>query len=407
MRFDGYFVLSDALDFPNLHERGSACARWWLRTTFFRLPEAQPEPMLSVRNRRWLIAFACTTWIYRLVVFLGIALLVYYMFFKLLGIALMVVELWWFIFRPVAAECAEIWRVRDRARPAAGPFIGLFALLGAIIWLVPISSQVGAPGILRAAREQAVYAPFPARLIALEVESGQLVEAGALLARLEAPDIKLRAEQAGVAIVSAQAELARTPASQSQQERRAVLQQELAEALATKQAVQAAIGQQELRAFHAGTVRDLPNDLAVGRWLNPNQLLMHVVSQGDALIEAFVDERQVRAVSAGQSIRFYPSRADLPPLTGTVLAVDKSPIKELSRPVLASVYGGNIAVTQSQNGALLAQDAAYRVTVAPAGVVPQVDEVLGGTVRIETNWHFITENFLYRMLSVLIRESGF
>jgi len=28
MRFDGYFVLSDLLDFPNLHERAGACARW-------------------------------------------------------------------------------------------------------------------------------------------------------------------------------------------------------------------------------------------------------------------------------------------------------------------------------------------------------------------------------------------
>ena len=46
MRFDGYFVLSDLLGFPNLHERSFACARWWMRTTFFGLDEPMPEPHL-------------------------------------------------------------------------------------------------------------------------------------------------------------------------------------------------------------------------------------------------------------------------------------------------------------------------------------------------------------------------
>src|SRR6185369_15230853 len=50
MRFDGYFLLSDALDFPNLHERSAACGRWWVRTTFFRLPETMPEPGLEPRQ---------------------------------------------------------------------------------------------------------------------------------------------------------------------------------------------------------------------------------------------------------------------------------------------------------------------------------------------------------------------
>jgi len=77
MRFDGYFVLSDFLDFPNLHERSFACARWWMRKTFFGLVESTPEPTLRAGQRAWLIAFAYITWLYRFTVFIGIALLVY------------------------------------------------------------------------------------------------------------------------------------------------------------------------------------------------------------------------------------------------------------------------------------------------------------------------------------------
>ena len=35
-------------------------------------------------------------------------------FFKLLGIFLMLVELWWFIGRPIGRELAEWWRARGR-----------------------------------------------------------------------------------------------------------------------------------------------------------------------------------------------------------------------------------------------------------------------------------------------------
>jgi putative peptide zinc metalloprotease protein len=406
MRFDGYFVLSDLLDFPNLHERSSACARWWLRTTLFQMPEAQPEPTLSAGNRRWLIIFALVTWLYRLVVFLGIALLVYHFFYKLLGVVLMVVELWWFICKPVVTECRYIWRNRGGVRLAVLPNLSVLALIALLAWLLPISNQVSAPAILRGAYEQPLYAPFSARVEAVEVEPRASVKPGALLVRLYAPELALRAQQAEVAIVSAQAERARTVASEYQQERLAVLEQRLNEALAAKKAVTEEIKQQQLRAFHAGTVRDLPPDLVAGRWVNPSQLLMRIVSEENPLIEAYVNERQVRAIESGQKVRFYPARPWLAPMTGTVLSVDKSPVKTLSRPVLAATHGGTISVNPSQDGALIPQDAVFRVTIGNIKDAPSASEVTDGTVRIETKLHFIAENFLFQALSVLIRESG-
>ena len=44
-----------------------------------------------------MIAFAWATWVYRLVLFLGIAVLVYVFFFKVLGLLLFAVEIAWFI----------------------------------------------------------------------------------------------------------------------------------------------------------------------------------------------------------------------------------------------------------------------------------------------------------------------
>src|SRR3569623_2913107 len=43
MRFDGYFLLSDWLDIPNLHQRAFGLGRWQLRAWLFGLAEPAPE----------------------------------------------------------------------------------------------------------------------------------------------------------------------------------------------------------------------------------------------------------------------------------------------------------------------------------------------------------------------------
>jgi len=406
MRFDGYFVLSDLLNFPNLHERGGACAKWWLRQTFFGLKASTPEPGLRPRQRAALILFAYVTWAYRFTVFLGIALLVYHFAFKLLGIALMMVELVWFIARPVWTEAAFLWTRRSEIHVGWGPTSALSAVVALVVWAVPVSNQVRAPALLHASQEHALYAPFAARVVAVRVTERARVSSETELVSLEALELPLREKKADIGIATARAQLARMPSNVRLQESYNVLVQQLAQASAEKEAVREDFARQSLRAPQNGVVRDVAPDLVPGRWVNSRQLLMRVVSESDQLIEAYVSERQVSAVAAGQSVRFYPNRADLPVVKGEIVSVDKSPQKELSRAVLASTYGGEVAVKQAARGSLVAQDAVFRVIVRPAEPLGAVDSVVAGSVRIETGLRFVIENFVYRILSVLIRESG-
>ena len=406
MRFDGYFVLSDLLGFPNLHERAGACARWWMRKTFFGLEETMPEPDLRPQQRAGLIMFAWLTWAYRLTVFLGVALLVYHIAFKLLGIFLMFVELIWFIARPVWQEAAYVWKARKAVKMAWRPAMVVLAVITAFVWIIPVSYEVTAPAIVRAQDEYAVYAPFAAKVTAVRVADRQSVGAETELVSLQALDLEVREKKADISIASARAELARMPASLRLQESFGVLQERLSQALAEKQAVQDEVGRQQLRAGQAGIVRDVAPDLVPGRWVSPRQLLMRVVSQDASLIEAYVGERQVAAIAPGQTVRFFPHRPDSAVISGEVVAVDRSPQKLLSRPLLASLHGGDLTVKQDQHGSLVAQDAVFRVIVKPVGAVPKPDAVMHGSVRIETGLRFLVENFVYRILSVLIRESG-
>lgn len=406
MRFDGYFVLSDLLNFPNLHERSGACAKWWLRRTFFGIETPMPEPALTRGQRAGLIAFAYVTWIYRLTVFIGIALLVYHMFFKLLGLFLFLVEIVWFVILPFWKEAVYVWKSRSQVHLRWRAIGAAAAVLMVFLWTVPVSKQVTAPAVLRAAQEHAVYAPFPARVRAIEVTEGQSVEAEGDLIRLEGVDLDLRFRKADITIASTRVALSRTPASQRLQETYGVLQEQLAQAMAEKQAVAEEQERQRLRAPEGGVVRDVARDLVPGRWVSPRDLLMRIVSDRP-LIEAYVGERQVEAIAPGQLVGFYPSSTFGRVVRGQVIGVDKWPQKALSQRILASTNGGEIAVkAAATGGGLIAQDAIFRVLIAPTDEGVSVGSVTRGEVRIETDLRFVAENFIYRILSVLIREGG-
>jgi len=407
MRFDGYFLLSDALDIPNLHERSGALARHWTRTQIFGLSEPPVEGHWSGRQRAALIVFALATWIYRLVLFLGIALLVYHLFFKVLGIFLMAVEIIWFVVRPIAAEMVYLWTRRADMRVAAMPVAALVAIAVLLLWLVPVATHVSAPALLRAAEEQTVFPPVPARLAELTVASGQSVKKGQLLARLESPELASRIEKAQVRIRSFEIELALRPTSVQRLERAAVVQQQLAESLADLQAARDEAAQLTLVAEHDGVVRDIPFDTVAGRWLNPKQLVMRVVRQDAGIVEAFVSESQVGALDVGQRVRFYPGAAGRKIVGGAITAIDTAASAQLPRALLASTFGGDIAVSSSHPRELRAHEAVYRVLIGLDDGAATPRQVLRGTARVDTGLFAVASNFFSRLAAIVVRESGF
>ena len=112
MKFDGYYLASDISGVNNLQNRSFDLALWKMREILFGLGDPPPEHFPR-RLARGLVIYAWATWIYRAILFIGIALLVYAWFFKLLGIILFLVEIAWFIVLPVKREVGIWWERRS------------------------------------------------------------------------------------------------------------------------------------------------------------------------------------------------------------------------------------------------------------------------------------------------------
>jgi putative peptide zinc metalloprotease protein len=317
------------------------------------------------------------------------------------------IEVVWFIARPVVVELAYVWSQRSRVRVMVRSFLMLTVIAGLGIWMFPVATEVEAPAMIHSAGEYSIYAPFPARLDEVLVRSGQAVHPDTVVARLDAPEVRDRAVRAAMQARAYAAELARAPASTLQQERIRVLEQQLSEAVAQYRGAVADMHRLELRASIAGVVRDLSPDLTPGRWVQPRQVMLRVVEPSRSMIDAYVAENQLRAVQIGQTVRFYPDASNLPVVTGKVQVVEPVAIKIVPHPLLSSTNGGPLPASRSEHGGtLIPHQAMYRVRIQP-DAEGGFRSVVRGSVRIQTGFFALAENFIARAIALAIRESGF
>ena len=196
MRFDGYYLLADALGVHNLQPRSFDMGKWALREAKFGLGDPAPEKQ-SRRMRVFMIFYCYAIWIYRFFLFVAIALIVYTLFFKALGIILFLAEIAFFIAAPVLREVKVWFGMRKRISRSWRSWLtlGVFlALLVLAAW--PMSRRIHVPAVLDEARQQAIYASVNGQLQEVHVTEGDEVRAGDLLFSFEDPELPLNIQQA-------------------------------------------------------------------------------------------------------------------------------------------------------------------------------------------------------------------
>ncbi len=412
MRFDGYFILSDLIDFPNLHERSGALARTWLRRHLLGLPDAWPEALPSAQ-RRMLIAFALSTWLYRFVVFLGIAWMVYAFFFKALGIFLMMVEVVWFIARPAWMELA-VWKKRwaEVKMSRRWKLYGLLALLLCLL-LMPWRFSVNTYGVLYAERQQRVFAPFPAMLS--ELHPAGHVTAGTILARWVTPDLDARQKQAEAGAEAIEHQLSGLLAKREGIDQQMALTQKLDE---RQTEVRGAREEQErlaIRAEFDGQWRDVSGQLRPGVWLGVREPLGVLMDPTSWRVDAYVDQHQIDRISIGAQAHFLP-QGSVTALSGEVVDIDTTRTQRLPYEMLASHYGGaftthaNASSANSRAGGreAIPVEALYRVRIKLKSEdrLERMQE-MRGQVRIEGRPRSLLWDGAKGTIATLIRESGF
>lgn len=190
LRFDGYHMLVDALDIPNLYQRSRDQMKYLAERHLLGLPHAKP----AARNRTeaWLLpAYGATSVVYWLVLLTGIVFFVakqYLDLGKLLALFVVVTS----VVVPLVklahylATSPRLQTQRGSALTRLGAATGVLMLaLGA----VPLPDRVRVDGVLQARAHRDLFIDAPGQVVEVMTAPGQWVQAGQPLARLANPDL--------------------------------------------------------------------------------------------------------------------------------------------------------------------------------------------------------------------------
>ncbi len=407
MRFDGYYFLSDLLDVPNLQERSFALGKYYLRKILMGY-ETPGKESFSPDKERKMVLYAYSTWIYRFILFTTIALLVYHMFFKALGMVLFGVEIVTFVCRPIYMELKK-WKefkgVTGLNKNILCTLAAFIVLAGIVI--VPWSSKVELPAVFKSDVYIKIFPPFSARMNEILVKEEQPVKKGDLLFRLDSPrlDHEEKITRAKINVLEAQVKRQGTMSVLLEQSQ--IMQRQLASAITELEGLKQQKTRLDITAKEDGVIVDFMEELKPGMWVNGKQFLAGLKNTGEAVLEAYVDEEMLSRIRPGDSGRFYMNNRKNAPVGFTVAEIDSTSINVLKEPGLASIYGGDIAVRKDETGELVSHKTHYRILLEPDGEIEMPAQKIYGHVQIKGKRQSLIKKIWIRIYGLFIRESGF
>lgn len=385
LRFDAYYMLSDFAEIPNLYQKGQNQWKYLLDRYILGTRQAH-SPANSRREWHWLTIYGLLSFIYLLVVMVGITLILLDMWFPV-GVLALGMTLFSRVFLPakkLVSHLAGATTQPSRAR-AVGTVLGLLVLCWLLAWYVPLPHSIKAQGLLEAQNSTVVYAATEGELIERRSRNGEQVGAGAVLAVMRNRDLELEIAATRIALRETETHL-RSALFNAPNDLAPVRQQIQA---TTDRLAELQRRQDELAvaAPHAGEWVAPTLHERQGNWITRGQLLGEVVDRRAFRFMAVIAQEQADRLfnldGASAELRLA-GQADLLVEMERVTLVPYHQVK-LRSAALGWLGGGDIAVRTDQKEPDQARDPFFVVFAdLPPGRLPDlaVFHGLSGTLRI-------------------------
>jgi len=195
LRFDGYYILSDWLEIPNLAQRANAYLGYLVRRYPFGVRSAA-APETAPGERPWFVFYSIASFIYRMFVMLSIAVMLAEQYF-VVGVLLALWSLYTMLVQPLATKAAYLFsgpELRGKRFQALTAVTLSSLIVAAIVVWVPAPSWTRTEGVAVAPLNAHLRAGADAFIKAVVAKPNQSVKAGDVLIVTEDPELLARVE---------------------------------------------------------------------------------------------------------------------------------------------------------------------------------------------------------------------
>lgn len=406
MRFDGYYALADLLGIENLQPRAFAHMRWRLRELLFGLGHPAPEPFPPRLDAIITIYAICTT-IYRISLYLAIALLVYHFTIKLVGVMLFIIEIWFFILRPIRMEIAEWWTMRHSILSSRRTYVTLAVTAGLVaLFAMPLSTHVSVPALVQPERFVRLFPEEAGQVQQVNVRSAQDVGQDDVLFVISSPAIEQERKLTEIEIGLAERRLDRIGADAEDKTDRGIVEAQLNSLRAKRDGLAEREKRLVVRAPFDGLITDVNNQIVPGRWVSRKEQLAFLEDGGKLVARGYIAGSDRERVATGDTGWFIPDDLSQPKFAVRLMDISVSGAQQVEMPQLTSQFGGKIAVHNQTNGVLVPTAAQYAVSAEIVGARPALQQTQRGVLVLDGEAQSLLARTWRQVLRILVREAG-
>lgn len=386
LRFDGYYILMDLLEIPNLRPRANGYLGYLCERYLFGRRDAE-VPVATPGERVWFVTYGIASAIYRVLVAVAIALFIAGKFFVVGVVLAALAAITWGVF-PAAKGMAylvaspRLRRVRARAVMVSTL---LLAALAVVIGFVPVPLRSRAEGVIWLPDEAFVRAGTEGFVERVVARPGSPVRAGDVLIESRDPVLAAR-------VTTIEARLRELEARYSEQRLADLVKAEMIKeelhyvtetlARARERAAELVIRSRADGSFVAPLADDLP-----GRFVRQGEVLGHVVDLQTITVRVVVPQATIDLVrhrTSGVQVRLAERISEI--LPATITREVPAATEQLPTPALGSAGGGQVAVDPRDARGLTAIQTVFQFDLAPPAAA-RVAHVGGRVhVRFDHGW---------------------
>ncbi len=380
LRYDGYYILADYLEIPNLGQRSNEYLGYLVNRYLFGV-EGGRSPVSAPGERGWFVFYAIGSFLYRMFMMVSIALLVAGQFF-VIGVVL---ALWAFatmLVLPLGKKLNYLFYSpnlsshRLRALFATGAVVLPTAVI--LFWL-PAPSATHAEGVIWAPEQAQVRATVDGFVSKVLAKPDQLVRRGEVLIETEDPELEARARVL-------QAQLDELEARYSAM----ILTKRVKADVINEQKVQVAEAldlarrrQEELKVRSPADGRFVIQDAqnTRGRYAQRGDVLAYVTDSAATIVRVVVPQAEADLVRKGsRRVEVRPFDRIGSPIPATIQREVPAATDELPSMTLSLQGGGKIGVDPGKSGEAKAVEKLFVLDLElPPG---QQENYLGGRIYV-------------------------